>query len=291
MGRILEKCRKGPDPRDSLVSFNPGGKSGGNEVDLAKLAQIIDQIPVEEIRARRKRLNTFYEEALVSADPERGISFSSCLMILAHYKVIVDSKSLRLEEFLRRRARLKRVDEAVRRNTVIGFFDTLYWSRRFRKRIEDRKSARLTGVPQFSIPEIFVEDQERNDETKADDFKGELSPRKGSIVTRSSATSQRSAISSPNSSRPSLQIDTSNLTEELPGEWARIGAALSPREHSRGLSVEFPSRSQPSSGQSSQSGQSREDSVIVQDMMQSLGDSAWGQSIRRSFTQRRSGSH
>lgn len=31
----------------------------------------------------------------------------------------------RLEEFLRRRARLQRVDEAIRRRTVQGFFDTL----------------------------------------------------------------------------------------------------------------------------------------------------------------------
>ena len=108
VGRILEKCRTGSNPRDSLVSFNPSERAGSNEVDIAKLSRIIDQIPVEEIRARRKRLNIFYEEVLVSADPERGVSFSACLMILAHYKIIVDSKSLRLEEFLRRRYRLQR---------------------------------------------------------------------------------------------------------------------------------------------------------------------------------------
>jgi hypothetical protein len=31
----------------------------------------------------------------------------------------------RLEEFLRRRARLQRVDDQVRRGVVLGFFDTL----------------------------------------------------------------------------------------------------------------------------------------------------------------------
>ena len=31
----------------------------------------------------------------------------------------------RLEEFLRRRARLQRVEEQVRRNIVIGFFDMM----------------------------------------------------------------------------------------------------------------------------------------------------------------------
>ncbi|GAM41532.1 hypothetical protein TCE0_042f14721 [Talaromyces pinophilus] len=286
VGRILEKCRSGPNPRDSLVSFNPSERAGGNEVDIAKLARIIDQIPVEEIRARRKRLNIFYEEVLVSADPERGVSFSACLMILAHYKIIVDSKSLRLEEFLRRRTRLQRVEEAVRRNTVIGFFDTLYWARRFRKRIENRKSARLTTIPQFSIPEIFVEDQERH-EAEDDFFDGESSLQKDSRLTLSSAISQISAMSPTSSPRPSLQIDTS--VAESSSEWSRIGAALSPRQNAAELGIDHPSRSQSMSGHSSQGSQSQDNSVIVQDMMQSLGDSAWGQSIRRSFTQRRSG--
>lgn len=283
VGRILEKCRSGSNPRDSLVSFNPSERAGGNEVDIAKLARIIDQIPVEEIRARRKRLNIFYEEVLVSADPERGVSFSACLMILAHYKIIVDSKSLRLEEFLRRRTRLQRVEEAVRRNTVIGFFDTLYWARRFRKRIENRKSARLTAIPQFSIPEIFVEDQERH-EADDDFFNGESSLQKDSRLTLSSAISQISGVSPTSSPRPSLQIDTS-IAAESSSEWSRIGAALSPRQTAAELGVDHPSRSQSMSGHSSQ----EDNAVIVQDMMQSLGDSAWGQSIRRSFTQRRSG--
>jgi hypothetical protein len=40
-------------------------------------------------------MNTFYEEVLVSSDPDRGIGFTSLLMILAHHKVINDNKSLR----------------------------------------------------------------------------------------------------------------------------------------------------------------------------------------------------
>lgn len=64
-------------------------------VDLDKLNARLRQIPIEQIRKRRARMNIFYEEILVSADPDRGISFTSCLMILAHYNVISDSKSLR----------------------------------------------------------------------------------------------------------------------------------------------------------------------------------------------------
>jgi voltage-dependent calcium channel len=294
--RILEQCRGGPDRRDSLVPFNPGERADAGEVDIPTLARILDDIPVKEIRARRKQLNTFYEEVLVSADPERGVSFSACLMILAHYKIIVDSKSLRLEEFLRRRTRLQRVEEAVRRNTVIGFFDTLYWTRRFRRRIEDRKSARLTSVPQFSIPAIFVEDQAGNIEHEGDsntDTGDDQSFQKPSPIIRPSVVSPTSSAMSFTSSptRPSLHIDTSGVRDGPSSEWSKIGASLSPRQTSD-LDVEFRSRSESLGGQSSQSGgHSREQSVIVQDMMQSLGDSAWGESIRRSFTQRRSGGH
>lgn len=296
--RILEQCRTGPDHRDSFNSYAPSQRAGAGEVDIPKLMRIVDRIPVEEIRARRKQLNVFYEEVLVSADPERGVSFSACLMILAHYKIIVDSKSLRLEEFLRRRTRLQRVEEAVRRNTVIGFFDTLYWSRQFRRRIENRKSARLTAVPQFSIPEILVDDQPRNDELEGDSYsKGDDQfAQKQTPGTRPSIPSPTSSVRSGTRSptRPSLQIDTSGVLEgPSSSEWSRIGASLSPR-HTTEFDVEFRDRSQSLSAQSAQSSHSgshsRDNSVIVQDMMQSLGDSAWGQSIRRSFTQRRPGS-
>lgn len=86
--RILEACtvaRGNSEPSSTVV----------DGVDLGKLARRLDQIPVQEIRRRRARMNIFYEEVLVSADLDRGISFTSCLMILAHYNVISDNKSLR----------------------------------------------------------------------------------------------------------------------------------------------------------------------------------------------------
>jgi hypothetical protein len=89
VGSILDECRL--QPRDSTLPRN----KGSDEVDLKKLGSIVNRIPVDTVRLRRQRLNTFYEEVLVSADPDRGISFSGCLMILAHYNVINDSQSLR----------------------------------------------------------------------------------------------------------------------------------------------------------------------------------------------------
>lgn len=295
--RILEKCQI--DVRDSMSS-NGRVVEG---VDLDHLSAIVQRIPVEDIRKRRQRLNNFYEEILVSADPVRGISFHTCLMVLAHHNVINDSKSLRLEEYLRRRARLQRVDEAVRRNTVIGFFDTLYWSRRFRQRINERRSARMEAVPQFEVPEILVDYQDSDNENGANDddksnpeqvvmgsadiasasHDGETSPML-SPTTRSRAntgTSQHRGVP--------LRINTSMggqaSAASSPTEWSAISPSLSRRVDMEAMY----DRPDESDGlQRRAADHSRQNSAMsVQDVMDSLDNSAWGESIRRSFTQRR----
>ncbi|KAF1814240.1 hypothetical protein P152DRAFT_480452 [Eremomyces bilateralis CBS 781.70] len=152
--RLIEDCRL-PARQSVLPVDDPQERP---EMDLKKLNARLAELPVQEIRRRRDRMNKFYEEVLVSSDPDRGIGFNSLLMILAHYKVINDNKSLRLKEFLRRRARLQRVDEAVRRNIVQGFFDTVFWARRFRRITRSKDDGRMTAVPQFTVPEIYVDD-------------------------------------------------------------------------------------------------------------------------------------
>lgn len=69
--------------------------SGYGEVDVDKLNERLARLDVAKIRARRRRFNLFYEEVLVSADPDRGITFTGVLMILSHYNIINDSKSLK----------------------------------------------------------------------------------------------------------------------------------------------------------------------------------------------------
>ena len=69
--------------------------SGYSDLDIGKLNNRLAQLDVTKIRERRRRFNIFYEEVLVSADPDKGITFTSVLMILAHYKIINDSKSLK----------------------------------------------------------------------------------------------------------------------------------------------------------------------------------------------------
>ncbi|KAJ5147413.1 hypothetical protein N7526_000765 [Penicillium atrosanguineum] len=249
VGAILEQCRTDSRDsmsssvytshtslpirsRDSMASLQQGPVDLAEGIDIKELSRIINRIPVKTIQERRQRLNSFYEEILVSADPERGISFHQCLMIIAHYNVISDSKSLRLEEFLRRRARLQRVQEAVRRNTVIGFFDTLYWSRQFRRAVDRKKSSRMTDVPQLMVPEIFVDDPGDSDE--GEQPTGAMTPQTQpetdgpfTPMLSPSSTSHRRAESSPAARHADLpRIDTTMMGRgsgaSTPTEWSGI---------------------------------------------------------------------
>ena len=328
IGRILEQCRV--DPQE----YPKSGQGVVEGVDLGMLSRILRRLPVETVNLRRQRLNTFYEEILVSADAIRGISFHSCLMILAHHNVIKDSKSLRLEEFLRRRARLQRVEEAVRRNTVIGFFDTLYWSREFRRKVLNKKSARMSIVPQFTVPEIFVDDEyeyhdggdnhEQSDNIVSQDVTTDS--RRSSIggVMGASAGDPDSTINNNDDMQPMLSPTSPNrprgdfnlppLDTGLAGrmstanaapstEWSSISPSLMPgrgRAHTTSSYDPAPGPSteqrdgtgrgpEPGSGTMSADHSRQNSAISMNDVMQSFDNSAWGESIRRSFTQRRPG--
>jgi hypothetical protein len=299
-------------PLDGITGYEP------REIDIAKLNAKLNEIPIDEIRRRRVRMNTFYEEVLVSADPDRGIEFGALLMILAHYKVINDNRSLKLEEFLRRRARLQRVEEAVNRNVVVGFFDTLYWSRRFRRAVESKRSARMTGVPTFGVPEIFVQDEAGDDVTEAKKFhvpsvsvtqvdndtdtpqglgvdrassfsgsdaagpsswsRGEVRHRSNSIQTTPTGSPIHSHPSSPDLSPAAHRPSPSN--NSIQPDW-HFAAALE--------NAITPPGSPRLTGGDAAIGRSRASSAVSQSgmMMDTFGTSAWGESMRRSVTTHR----
>ncbi|OBT57924.1 hypothetical protein VE04_03406 [Pseudogymnoascus sp. 24MN13] len=153
--RILEDVRAQPmGSRTTSVAT----VSGAMGIDLKKLNDRIARIDGQKVRERRHLYNIFYEEVMVSADPELGISFTSVLMILAHYNIISDNKSLKLADFLLLDAhRRLRVEEDLHRRVVIGFFDTMYWARRFRRHLNRHSLSRITEISTFPVPEIFVE--------------------------------------------------------------------------------------------------------------------------------------
>ena len=57
-------------------------------LDLKKLNDRLNQIDRVKVQKRRHRFALFYEEIMVGADPERGVSFTHVLMTLAHYNII-----------------------------------------------------------------------------------------------------------------------------------------------------------------------------------------------------------
>jgi voltage-dependent calcium channel len=263
-------------------------------IDIDLLSARLRNVPVDEIRMRKQRMEVFYQEVMLSADPDKGVSFTTTLMTLAHYNVIEDSRSLRLEEFLRRRARLQRVHESIRRNVVIGFFDTMYWSRKFRDAIAHKRNSRLGGPPAMAIPvpEIFIEDPEESSQaTEPQDF---LNP--------SRASTTPSPSQGP-SSRGIPKIDT-NLTSS----WARdsplrtsfdaspTDAPPEPRQRLGSVDTSYhrpsservgPARTPPRTPTTP--GHSRQNSDVGgAGVMESFDNSAWGESIRRNLTTRRS---
>jgi voltage-dependent calcium channel len=90
--QILDYVRS--DPRGSRHT-SIATASAYSGVDIQRLNERLGQIDVAKVRERRRRFNIFFEEVMVSADPDKGISFTTVLMILAHYNIISDSKSLR----------------------------------------------------------------------------------------------------------------------------------------------------------------------------------------------------
>ncbi|KAB8339248.1 hypothetical protein FH972_022182 [Carpinus fangiana] len=325
VGGLIEQCRI--DKRSSYAVSTLRQKDE-YDIDIKKLNACLRTLPVKEIQHRRTRMNIFYEEVMISADPDRGISFNSLLMILAHYKVINDNKSLRLEEFLRRRARLQRVEEAVRRSIVAGFFDTLLWSRRFRAVKDARNAGRMTTIPQLQVPEIFVEDEDENpvalpdsagpasrssrpalsltiptvaapasdasSNASSDDFPRPLDVRRraGSIqisplepgdggagAAHSRTLSAASAVSIGR--WPSMRGTPDSPT--FPGDITREGPAVS-------TALDGADARSSGGARNRRTDHSRSASAVsAQDVMSVLDNSAWGESIRRSFTVRRSG--
>ena len=293
---ILEDCSI--DPRDSFQVHIAGRNVHG--IDLDKLNNRLNSIPVAAIRKKRQRMNVFYEEMMVSADPDQGISFTSCLMILAHYNVIDDSKSLRLDEFLKRRARLQRVEESIRRNIVRGFFDTMWWSRKFRRTKNLKRNSRMVGPPQLAVPEIFVEDP---DDATATSKSTEPQDFTESVLTSSPRIMEQGSQSSSFNARGVPRIDTTlrrrdssktSPTRDDHSPSPSPSPSLSPnRSPSRLFPTDtaYPGHDRAATPTSPRLGHSRQGSDVsslgAQGVMESFDNSAWGESIRRSMSTRR----
>lgn len=63
-------------------------------VDIRRVAEQIAQIDYRRVRERRQLFSRLYNEARISEEPGKGISFTAMLMMLAHYKLIDDESAL-----------------------------------------------------------------------------------------------------------------------------------------------------------------------------------------------------
>ncbi|KAI1744262.1 ion transporter [Xylaria scruposa] len=281
VSRILEDVRGQSQGHARHASIATASDLGG--VDIQKLNERLAEIDTAAVRERRRRYNIFYEEVMVSADPDRGISFTTVLLTMAHYNIISDSKSLRLEEFLRRRARLQRVEEEVNRRIVLGFFDTLYYSRQFRRHMEKKRSGRMTAVPQLDVPEIFVDD----------DSDGSRD--------RSRVAHQRTTLAVPPTPGASDLLAVSD-TRPQHRSWS-LGADISTYDTTQSHPLSAPRVTPTTSGNlpeisrysfdvqenSVSNTRERQGSEVSPSQVRSfLDDSVWAESIRRSATIRRS---
>lgn len=277
--RILEDIQSQPTG-GRITSMSSASATTG--VNLKALNQRLAQIDPREVRRSRARYNLFFEEVMVSADVDRGISFTTVLMILAHYNVISDNKSLKLEEFLRRRARLQRVEEEVRRRIVLGFFDTMYWSRRFRKHMEKKKSGRMTDIPNLG-PEIFVDDSHDITKQARTTVSPLLSPLDASDPRSSFITHGLDGARQRRGTDASLGGFASSGS---PGISPRISPQLSPHHH-RATNSAFSFEGGELGGNGTGSGENSRRGSAAENVLEVLDNSAWGESIRRSFTMRR----
>lgn len=189
----------------------------------------------------------------------------------------------RLEEFLRRRARLQRVEEAVRRNVVVGFFDTMYWSRQFRRRIEARRSARMVAVPDLNVPEIFVDDPDDIDNQPSTE------PRDFTEPAAMATPATRGSSSSFASGGVTTEVRRRGSKDSYRIEYSpSVSPSLTPTRLSDTDTTYHGARRSLSPEPPSPGGHVRQgSSVSAQGVMESLDNSAWGESLRRSFTMRR----
>ncbi|CAN8099067.1 unnamed protein product [Discula destructiva] len=300
---ILEDIRSDiPTSRHGSMST----MSALGDINLRKLNARLAEIDIATVRERRRKFNIFYEEVMVSSDPDKGISFTQVLMSLAHYNIINDSKSLRLEEFLRRRARLQRVEEEVSRRVVVGFFDTVYHSRKFKRRIELKRTGRMATVPQLDLPDILVDDEEERAK-KMKKKPAALKPSHG-LASPGTLSSGSGPLHSPSTflsptrrsgggnHQKTFSNTSADLTLQTQFEGSRAHPLSVPQGHGPGgydghssthsaFSFELQESGSSQSSRRASNRTSRSNSAVSPSQMsQILDDSIWMDSIRRSAT-------
>lgn len=217
---------------------------------------------------------------------------------------------------------MQRVEEEARRRVVVGFFDTIYWQRQFRRYLDRHSLARVTEVPNFAVPEIIVDDEDQSDfsrdEGNRNVFDGDVSPLLSPVDAPSGATIRDSFTLSGAENRLSSDLSYRGAASSsgdrhrrgtdasATGSHSSLGpyppspTTLAPHRPS-GSAYSFDMDMPPVSnmtggvpesrvvggGEHSRRG-SGVSAVSAENVLEVFQDSAWGESLRKSYTQRRS---
>jgi len=93
----LLRASRPENDRDRMRSSRGSGKhhyEPRSGVDLDLLQKRLDSIDSASVAARRSIYAHLYYEATLTEEPQRGISFTNMLILLAHYKLMKDSNAL-----------------------------------------------------------------------------------------------------------------------------------------------------------------------------------------------------
>ncbi|KAG9041442.1 calcium channel protein, partial [Tulasnella sp. UAMH 9824] len=93
IARIMEQSRADPNDPGAQVVYS---YAGGHEIDIRKLVHNISRIDQWEISRRRATFVRLYYEAMLMAEPGKGISFTNMLLLLTRYKMINENSALGL---------------------------------------------------------------------------------------------------------------------------------------------------------------------------------------------------
>jgi hypothetical protein len=167
----------------------------------------------------------FYQEILVSADQTKGIAFSTVLLTIAHYNLIDERKYLVLDEYLRRRAKLQRVEQQINLENVKGLFRTRYWRLKFREFKEGKAAAKMTNVPQFAVPEIYVDNEDEGEHPQRVLRESMISPSSDSPIATPDESDGESTALSPGTNYPGSGQMWSNVSRDVAATDEDIGGS------------------------------------------------------------------
>lgn len=184
---------------------------------------------------------------------------------------------------------------------MLGFFDTLYWSRQFRRHLERKRSARMDNIPQLGVPEILVDDEEERSARNAAARNLSRNTTSGfpSEAAAGSGAGRRSgALLSAGDARPQNYSTRTGTSADFSASDTPFGQHPlgSPRAHEPGSPGHRSTQASAfsfdlqdvSDGGGSSTRSSRRGSVNAENVREMLDDSVWMDSIRRSATVRRS---